>query len=336
MNISFYEIQPHEQRYFQQQLSSDILTFDAYELTPERAPETSNAEIVSVFVCSQITAEVLDRFPHLKLLITRSTGYDHIDLEAARKRNIVVCNAPTYAAVTVAEYTFALLLALSRMICKAAYRIEHEHSFSLENLRGFDLAGKTIGIIGTGRIGKLVAQRARAFDMNILACDIYPDTQFAQKVGCTYLPFKAILPQADILTFHTELTPATYHMLNTDMLSSLKQGVYIINTARGAVIETQALVSGLKNGTIAGAALDVLEDECGLKEHFCSLQKNVAPEKTLSDSTRANDFLIHHANVLVTPHNAFNTNESRERLTEYTVTTITKWKAGQAVESITL
>lgn len=322
MKIVFFETTEHAQGYLSQHLDNHDLKFIEYELTPNNCPKQSDVEIISVFVSSYINQAVLAQFPNVKLIVTRSTGFDHIDIQETQKRNIIVCNAPVYAAISVAEYTFALLLAVSRNIYASYHRIKEEYRFSHTSLTGFDLAGKTLGIVGTGHIGLEVIKRARAFEMNVIACDLHPQKQLAQELGFTYTSYEKLLQSSDILSYHVQLTPQTHHMLNCKNISQLKKGVYIINTARGQVIETQALVNGLKENIIAGAGLDVLEKKYSIKDPLGVLtDKEHDPQQV--QTTLANHYLIDHPQVLVTPHNAFNTYESEARLLKSTAETIT-------------
>lgn len=313
MKIAFFETTPQEELFFKQHLSEHELLFDTAPLNEQYKKSLKDVTIICPFVDSHISANVLATLPNLKLIVTRSTGFDQIDIHAAQERNVVVCNAPIYAAQTVAEYTFALLLNITRKLHLSYQQNGSVTPATRELLQGIDLAGKTIGIIGTGNIGKKVACLARAFSMNVIACDPNPDTTFACQQNIEYDCFERILNCADIISFHTTLNATTCHMLNSRTVPLLKKNAYIVNTARGGIIETAALVNGLKSGHIAGAALDVLE-------------------ATTSAADRT--YLMQHPNVIVTPHNAYNTIDAHHRLMETILVTINEWMGGKPINEV--
>ena len=305
MHLLFTEIEPSDQKAFQKAFASHTVFFTHETINNLNLGKYKNIEILSIFIHSKIDKSILQQLPSLKLIVTRSTGTDHIDIQATNEQLIEVRNIPTYASQAVAEYTFGLLLCLARKIHLAYCRVQVEHILSHHSLEGFELNDKTIGIIGLGNIGKIVGRIATGFGMNLLACDQKEDTEYASSIGCSYTTFQAILAKSDILTLHVPLTKHTYHLINQASIQSMKPGAYLINTARGAIIETNSLLQALNTGHIAGAALDVLEDE-----------KDLSPE---------NKALIKHPKVIVSPHNAFNTQEARKRLIEETISTIQKW-----------
>lgn len=329
MKILFFYNEDWEKEYFSQNIGSSF-EIDFVKGTIQERPELKDkeAEILSVFVGSKVDADALDRFPNLKLIVVRSTGFDHIDIEAAKKRNIAVSNVPSYGSKTVAEFAFALLLALSRKIFPAYEQILKRDSFSKEGLRGFDLAGKTVGIVGTGKIGKHFAQIARGFDMNIVAFDVCPDEEFAVETGVRYVGFDELLSSVDIISLHIPYNARTRHFLNEEAFSKMKRGVYLINTSRGGVVETEALVEALKNETIAGAGLDVLEAEIYMGNNPKLLEKARADAES-ADTILNNQYLIDNPNVIVTPHNAFNTKEAIERIFDVTAENIQSFADGE-------
>lgn len=322
--IYFYEASEIDK----QQLTSGLKNTDHYwkfindKITLENLdPET---EVISPFVRSRITKEMMEALPKLRLIACRSTGFNNIDLKAAQARNITVTNVPSYGEQTVAEYTFALLLALTRKIIEAAsFNQQHGHS---QSLRGVDLAGKTIGVIGTGHIGLRVIRIARGFDMKVIAHDPYPKSQLAEELGMEYVTLKHLLSQSDIVTLHIPYMKSTHHLLSKKELAYLKPGSLLINTARGEIIDTKALIEVLASEKIGGAALDVLEGEA-----LWHLDDNMA---------LLNDDLISHAdtqhsieqlalsklpNVIITPHNAFNTVEAIDRINSTTCQNIIRF-----------
>lgn len=313
----------------------DQLTFYSCPLTEKTIPQdAATAEIISVFIDSHITKQLLEAFPHLKLIVTRSTGFDHIDIDAAKKRNIIVCNAPVYASASVAEHTFALILALSRKLIPLSQSIAQTNNFCTPHIRGFELTGKTLGVIGVGNIGKQVIAIAKGFGMRVLAYDPAPKNSAATHLdGATCVPFNTLLQQSDIVTFHVPLTETTHHMFNAQTLRTIKKGAYIINTSRGGIIDTCALIQGLEEGIIAGAGLDVIEEEFYAKYPCSLLCSDNATKETLR-TTLANTFLMHDRRVVMTPHQAYNSCESLERVIAATIETITQWQKGSPVNQI--
>lgn len=276
----------------------------------------SAVEALSVFVDSgKVDAAVMDKFPALKLITTRSTGYDHIDLAEAHKRGVVVCNVPAYGVHTVAEFAFALLLALSRKVVQAHERMHSAVPFNQQGLTGFDLSGKTIGVVGTGSIGFHAVKIATGFGMRVLAYDVVQNERVLA-LGAQYLPLQELLSQSDVVTLHVPYMPQTHHLLNREALSACKRGAFLINTARGAVVDTDALIEALDAGILAGAGLDVLENETELIE-----------------STKK---LLAHERVLLTPHVAFDTAEAVQRILDTTIENLEHFVAGTPVNTVAL
>jgi D-lactate dehydrogenase len=267
--------------------------------------------------------------PGLKFISTRSTGFDHIDCEYAESKGIKVSNVPAYGSYTVAEFTFALLLALSRKTCNAFDNLKQGANFNIFSLQGFDLYGKTIGVIGTGKIGKNVAKIAKGFNMNVIAYDIYPDMVFAKENNFEYKSLPEVISQADVLTLHVPYSKENYHLINKENISLMKKGVYIINTARGELIDTDALVWGLEEKIIAGAGLDVLEGERELKEEFEILADYSKAEGIKDYKILLEDHvLIDMPNVIVTPHIAFYSKEAEKSIIETTAENIKGFISG--------
>lgn len=332
MKLAFFGVDPDKHSFFIEAFPNDeVLFFN--ELMHTVPPAARDAEVISIFVCSTITQSILDQFSHLKLIAQRATGYDNIDVKAVNKRNIAVCNVPDYAVPTVAEYTFALLLCLSRKICEASYRVAHENYFSHKNLQGFDINNKTLGVVGTGNIGKNVIKIAQGFGMNIIACDIHPDEAFAEVMNFSYCSFEELLKKSDIITFHVPLNGQTHHLINKKNIYLIKKGAYIINTARGGIIETDALVEALDKHIVAGAGLDVLEEECLTREPLTLLVDN-HPEKKELKAVLENHYLINHPKVIVTPHNAFNSYQAMQRLIIKTIENIQAWEKGNPINVV--
>lgn len=331
MKTIFFELETWEKDYLQTKDLKSLGEVDFIDtpLTKDSLPADSSAEALSVFVNSVIDDSVLAHFPNLKLIVTRSTGFDHINLELCQSRGVAVANVPSYGEDTVAEYTFALLLNLSRKVYLAFDRIRETGSFSLEGLRGFDLKGKTLGVIGTGRIGKNVIEIATGFNMNIIAYDPYPDQAYATKFNYQYLLFDEVLKQADIVTLHVPYTKDNHHLIDADKLALMKKGAYLLNTARGPLVDTLALVEALRSGHLAGAGLDVLEEENFLKgEELHWLFQSKMEDHDLK-AILADHLLVDLPNVIVTPHNAFNTWEALKRILDTSLEDLQSFAGGK-------
>lgn len=303
------------------------------EGVPQDADDSllKTVEIASVFIYSTLRAETLKRMPRLKMIATRSTGFDHIDLAACRKRGIVVSNVPFYGENTVAEHTFALILALSRKVHQAYFRTIRG-DFSFEGLEGFDLKDKTIGIIGTGHIGLHTARIAAGFGMHVIAYDVRPNDFLAETLGFTYVPMDALLRGSDIITLHAPYNAKTHHLINTSNIQTIKQGALLINTARGGLVETEALTRALDQGILSGAGLDVLEGEELIKEERQILSKEFSVErlKTLLQ----NHILLNRENVVITPHIAFNSREASARIFGTTAANIEAYLSGHSKNAV--
>lgn len=335
MKITFFEVPESEQVFFKEAFPGVDFFFSAQKLDEENIVLAEDAEVVSVFVNSVMSATVLDKLPKLKLIATRSTGFDHIDVQHATEKGIVVSNVPGYGSRTVAEFAFALLLNLSRKVHLANQELREEGDFSIFPYRGFDLFGKTLGVIGTGRIGKNAIEMAKGFGMNVLAYDLYPDMAFAAEKGVTYLTLDELLAASDVITLHAPYTKENHHLLNKEKFGLMKKGVYIINTARGELIETDALVSALGGGVVAGAGLDVLEGERALKEEMEIVsdpekRDSIKDYKTLFE----NHVLIDLPNVIVTPHIAFYSKEAEAEIIKTTISNIAGYLGGTPVNQV--
>lgn len=323
--IAFLELNDWEKIYLQKfsEFSSQCDFFEE-EINSTNAEKFSSYEIITIFINSRIDKEVLDKLPQLKLIATRSTGFDHININECQKRNILVVNVPDYGSHTVAEFTFGLILCLVRKIYDAYHQVRETGQFDVSELKGRELFNKTIGVVGTGKIGTNVIKIAKGFGMKILAYDKYPNQELQQQLGFEYVNYEDLLKNSDIITFHVPYTPETHHLLNQSNIQLVKQGAYIINTSRGGVIETEALYQALKNKQITGAALDVLEEEELMREEqelLLSQNKNLINSEKIR-TTLLNHIFIDLDNVIVTPHNAFNTEEGLERIVQITIDNI--------------
>ncbi|HPT66197.1 MAG TPA: NAD(P)-dependent oxidoreductase [Candidatus Woesebacteria bacterium] len=276
-------------------------------------------DIISPFIYSKMDKEVLNKLPNLKMIATRSTGMDHIDISECDKRKIKVVNVPIYGSNTVAEYTFALLLAIAKKIVVAHQSVE-DGEFNPEGLTGVDLYGKTLGVIGCGKIGQNVIKIAKGFGMKVLGVDGKQDHLLAKKVGFKYVSLEDCLQESDFITLHVPAIPETFHMINKKNIKLMKKGSYLINTSRGAVIETEAIVWALNNKILTGAALDVTEEENLLESMSVVMSRKI----TKDDLQEVLSFhmLRDRDDVIFTPHNAFNTKEAIERIVETTIENI--------------
>jgi D-lactate dehydrogenase len=285
--------------------------------------ETCNpqVEIISVFTTSTVTKEMMEAMPKLTLIACRSTGFNHIDLEAAKERGITVVNVPTYGDATVAEYAFTMLLALTRKLPEVL-EAENER-LVMPLLTGQDLRGKTFGVVGTGHIGQRAIEIAKGFSMRVIAYDKYPNQETADQLGFTYTELDDLLRQSDFITLHLPFNDQTHHILNHDRLKIMKPGAIVVNTGRGGLIDTPALIEELDNGHLGGAALDVLEGEHLLdyEEETALLRKGAVSDDVLRHSVEISA-LKKMPNVIVSPHNAFNTTEAIGRINQTTVDNI--------------
>ncbi len=332
MKFSFFEVEDWEKEYLSSKLFSHELFFSSEPLTLESLPQVLEANILSTFIYSQLSTPVLSKVPLLKLIATRSTGFDHIDLSYCQKNSITVCNVPTYGVNTVAEHTFSLILALSRKLIPSVEKTRRG-DFSLDGLRGFELAGKTLGVVGFGHIGKRVVEIAKNFKLNVLVTTRHSDSKLAQQFGITFVDLETLLKNSDIVSLHMPLTPETTHLLNKENIILMKKRSLLINTARGGVVETEAILWALEKGILAGAGLDVLEEECVLKEERELLTKEFL--KTCNLKTQLlNHVLLTKENVIITPHNAFNSHEALVEILKTTVDNIISFLAGNPINRL--
>lgn len=326
MTIHYFAGEKWEEQFVKEKLPQDTFVFHDGPFSAFADLSDPEAEVLCTFMESKIADADMARFPGLKLIATRSTGFDHIDLAAAKARGITVCNVPFYGENTVAEFAFALLLTLSRRVIDADERVR-SGTFSPKDLRGFDLEGKTIGVVGCGHIGMHVIKMANGFGMKVLGFEVHQDPDRARDWNFTYASMDELLAQSDIITLHVPYNEHTHHLLNAENMKHIKRGAYLINTARGAVVETEALVAALKDGSLAGAALDVLEEEGDMADETMLLT-NPHPKEEELRVTLANHYLIDHPRVIVTPHVAFNTQEAVERIVSTTTDNIKSFAAG--------
>jgi len=334
MSVYFFETTDQERAYLTAQLPGEDLIFSEAPLTTAEQAKAigQNAEVVSVFVHSHIGPDVLDELKNLKLVATRSTGFDHINLPALESRGIPVCNVPTYGENTVAEHTFAMILSLSRNLHKA-YTRASAGNFAVDGLQGFDLKGKTIGVIGTGHIGQHVIRIAKGFDMKVLAYDPYRNAAAADLLGFQYTSLKDLMNQSDIVSLHAPLTNENKHMIGEHNIADFKRGAVLINTARGGLVDTCALLKALDDGILSGAGLDVIEGEQIISEEKQLLRGENASQDSLKLALM-NRELLRRSDLIVTPHIAFDSREAVERILDTTADNIKAYRAGSSVNLV--
>lgn len=329
--ILFVELQPWEQDQLTDLCPQHCDIWMRSEPLGEVDEPPEGVDILSPFIHSDVTAERLEQFPELRLIATRSTGFDHIDIDYCNDHGIRVANVPTYGDHTVAEHAFGMLLALTRKIHRC-YERTAKGDFSSEGLRGTDLAGKTFGCLGVGSIGAKAMRIAGGFGMNRIAFDVARDAQLSGEFGFRYVDFDTLLAEADALSIHVPLTDKTRHLIDADALGKMKPTAYLVNTARGGIVDSQALIDALKDDRLAGAALDVLEAEEAVAEE-AELLSGQYDMDTLRRVIQSNT-LLRMPNVIITPHNAFNSEEALRRIIQTTIENIHGYLRGEPVNIV--
>ncbi len=313
--IAFFGAKPYDIASFDkvnEKYNYDIRYYKGH-LNPNNVDLTQDTDVVCIFVNDTADAAVIDAMVDngVKLLALRCAGFNNVDLKAA-KGKLPVVRVPAYSPYAVAEYSLALMLSLNRKIHRAYWRTR-DGNFSLNGLMGFDMHGKTIGIIGTGKIAKILIRLLKGFGMRILAYDLYPDMKFAGEEGISYVSLDELYRESDIISLHCPLTDQTKYMIDKDSIDKMKEGVMIINTGRGQLINTNDLIEGLKEKKIAAAGLDVYEEE---GEYFYEDKS----DKIIDDDVLAR--LLSFNNVIVTSHQAFFTKEALHNIAETTLQNI--------------
>ncbi len=326
MRIVVFEIEPWECAYFEKLSADHDVTFSADPLNVQNADHYADAEIVTVFIYSKLSRGVLEKFRRLELVATRSTGYDHIDTAYCAAAGISVCTVPSYGENTVAEHVFGLLLMISHRLAESIDRTR-KGDFSQKGLRGFDLQGKTLGVVGTGAIGRHVIEIARGFRMNILAFDMRPDPDLEAKLGFRFTGMDDLLRMSDIITLHVPANERTFNLIGAEQFAKMKRGVILINTSRGTTVNIEALLHALADGQLSAAGLDVLPEEPTIREEAELLSSFFRKTHDMS-TLLADHILLRMRNVYITPHNAFNTREAVERILDTTVSNINAYIFG--------
>ena len=320
MRVAVFSTKPYDERFLQEanQKRHDLTFYEA-RLTETTAPLANEHDAVCAFVNDDLNEAVLKQLKEngTRLVALRSAGYNHVDMDAAKELGLTVARVPAYSPFAVAEHALALILALNRQTHRAYNRVR-EGNFALEGLLGFDLHGKTVGVIGTGKIGATFIGVMSGFGCVLLAYDPYPND--AVKGKAQYVTLEQLFERADIISLHSPLTPDTHHLIDEDALAQMKEGVMIINTSRGALVDTQAAITALKTGRLGYLGLDVYEEEGDL--FFEDLSDKVIQDDLFSR-------LLTFPNVLITGHQAFFTEEALHNIAQTTVQNITAFETGE-------
>ncbi|MBP6058633.1 MAG: 2-hydroxyacid dehydrogenase [Nitrosomonas sp.] len=323
ITAALYDAKPYDREYFDHALNREYIAwqFHEFRLDAQTATTAAGMLAVCVFVNDRIDRACIAELAQggVKLIALRCAGFNNVDLNAAREFGLAVVRVPAYSPHAVAEHAIGLLLTLNRHIHRAYNRVR-EHNFSLNGLVGFDLAGKTVGIVGTGKIGRIAAQIFRGFGCRVTTYDLVPAADWAIQHAIEYTSLSALLQNSDIISLHLPLTPETFHFLHQDTIRQMKRGAYLINTSRGKLIDTTALLDALKTGHLGGVALDVYEEEEGI--FFEDHSENLLQDDKLN-------LLLTFPNVLVTSHQAFLTREALSEIARVTTENILRLDAGQ-------
>ena len=322
IEVAVYDTKPYDREYLNKNADGIRWHFHDFRLNTSTAGTAKGTSAVCVFVNDRVDRACIDllKSTGVKLIALRCAGFNNVDLNAAKSAGIPVVRVPAYSPYAVAEHTVGLLLTLNRKIHRAYNRVR-EHNFSLTGLVGFDIHGKTVGIVGTGKIGKITAEIFSGFGTKVLAYDPYPSVGWAGQRGVEYVPFSDLLVRSDIASLHLPLTPESMHLLNEERFGQMKRGAFIINTSRGKLVDTKALLNALKSGQLGGVALDVYEEEEGV--FFEDLSGQVLLDDELSR-------LLTFPNVLVTSHQAFLTHEALSEIARVTTENIHRFERGQS------
>jgi D-lactate dehydrogenase len=301
------------------------LDFIEARLSMKTADLATGCDAICCFVNDCVDSNVIQRLKQIgvRMIAIRGAGYNNVDIEAARRCEIGIARVPEYSPHAVAEHAVALLLCLNRKIHHSHARVR-ELNFSLDGLVGFDLAGKTVGVIGTGRIGRVFAKIMRGFDCRVLASDVEPDAIWAKEVGVEYVELDRIFKESDVISLHVPLTPKTHHLIAERAFELMKKSAYLINTGRGALIETSALIKALKQKRIGGVCLDVYEQEGGV--FFSDMSECGIDDDLLARLTT-------FPNVLITAHQAFLTHEALSNIAHTTISNLEDYFNGRKTKN---
>lgn len=327
MKIRFFNAHRYERDAFEQaniHFRHDIQYIEP-RLTEQTASLAAGAEVVCSFVSDKLDEAALSelRKAGVQLIALRCAGYNHVDLDAASRLGLPVVRVPEYSPYAVAEHGVALILSLDRKIHRSYTRVR-EGNFSLDGLVGFDLHDKTIGIIGTGKIGSIFARIMKGFGCRLLGHDAYPSETLAHELGLEYVPLEELYAEADVVSLNVPLTPSTRHIIDAESLGRMKRGVMLINTGRGALIDTRALIAALKTGHVGAAGLDVYEEEEGI--FFADLSGEVIQDDVLAR-------LLTFPNVIITAHQGFLTKEALANIAATTLENVAVFERGEPLQN---
>ena len=324
MNIAFFSTQSYDKQYFERQASEHNIEFLDASLNEQTVNLAKDAEAVCVFVNDQLHATVIKDLAALgvKIIALRCAGFNNVDVKAAREHNLKMVRVPAYSPHAVAEHALALIMTLNRKTHKAYNRVR-EGNFSLDRLTGFDLFGKTVGVIGTGKIGACFSKIMLGMGCHLLAHDIFEDKALLE-AGVNYVSISEVLQQSDIVSLHCPLTAETTRLINKESLQTMKRGAMLINTSRGALIDTKAVIHSLKSGQLGYVGIDVYEQEAQL--FFHDLSENIIQDDVILR-------LLSFPNVLITSHQAFLTEEALTEIARVTLQNISDFEHGRSLEN---
>lgn len=320
--VAFFDAKSYDRRFFEEQAGDDFaIDFLEANLGRDTARLATGATAVCAFVNDDLSRSVIEQMAAsgVQLVAMRCAGYNNVDLGAAAEHHLSVVRVPAYSPHAVAEHAVALMLTLNRKTHRAYNRVR-EGNFSLSGLVGFDLHGRTVGIVGLGQIGRCLAEALIGFGMRVIAHDAKPDAAYAERVGVRFVELDELVRHSDIISLHAPLLPATHHLINAERIAQMKRGVMIINTSRGGLVDAAALIGGLKSGQIGAAGLDVYEEE---SEYFFEDRS----DRVITDDLLAR--LMTFPNVLITSHQAFLTDVALENIAETTVANVREFLAGR-------
>ncbi|HPD20591.1 MAG: hydroxyacid dehydrogenase [Desulfomonilia bacterium] len=332
MKIAVFEAEPWEQGLYKNLQKDHEVLFTEDALGKYNTGLCADAQVISTFIYSDLGKDVLEQIPNLRFIATRSTGFDHIALDYCREKGVRVSNVPEYGSCTVAEHVFGLILTISHHLTEAIDRTR-KGDFSIRGLKGFDLHGKVLGVIGTGTIGMCVIRIARGFDMKVHAFDVRPQENMAKQLGFTYLPMDEVLKTADIITLHVPSNEKTRNLISSEQFALMKDGAVLINTARGSIVEVEALLKALAGGKISAAGLDVLSEEPIIREE-AELVRSMFQRDHNLQTLLADHVLLRMRNVYITPHSAFYTQEALLDILNTTVENIRSFASGTPINLV--
>ena len=335
MKVVYFDVENYEKYFLKVNTENKydyFLENDTLNEIMEIKEDYLDSDVISVFTTSRLTKNVLEKFKNLKLIALRSVGFNHVDIEYCKKRNIKVVNSPNYGNITVAEFALALLLDVARKVTKSYGEFKYG-CVAPEKLIGVELANKTVGIIGLGSIGSNFAKICYGLSMNILGFDKYENEELKEKYNIKYVDFDTLLKKSDFISIHAPLTKDSFHMFNEESFSKMKKSAILINTGRGELIDTKALYNAILNKEIAGVGLDVLEKEETVTDFDYVIGINRLDKSTL-EKTIINTQLFKFDNVIMTPHVAYNSREAIERILKITISNIDEFILGNLTNSV--